>query len=165
MLADSSLLQCTCTIIIIHTVRSCKWKAIMTIYDGLIEMRKAGMNSTSLVFVNMISSSFRIQPIMKETCLYHAYQHAIKTVVMWYDRVVSSFERFKWSDLAHVHACSWNKINIASTIFMFMVIYILLMCVLWYCCFRWLLCFRAYVFEPSRPLACNIKLVLFSICV
>ena len=44
-------------------------KAIMTIYDGLIEMRKAGMNSTSLVFVNMISSSFLIQPIMNETYL------------------------------------------------------------------------------------------------
>ena len=41
----------------------------MTTYDELIEMRKAGMNSTSLVFVNMISSSFLIQPIMKETCL------------------------------------------------------------------------------------------------
>ena len=41
----------------------------MTIYDELIEMRKAGMNSTSLVFVNMISSSFLIQPIMNETCL------------------------------------------------------------------------------------------------
>ena len=41
----------------------------MTIYDGLIEMREAGMNSTSLVFVNMISSSFLIQPIMNETCL------------------------------------------------------------------------------------------------
>ena len=38
----------------------------MTIYDGLIEMREAGMNSTSLVFVNMISSSFLIQPIMNE---------------------------------------------------------------------------------------------------
>ena len=36
----------------------------MTIYDGLAEMREAGMNSTSLVFVNMISSSFLIQPIM-----------------------------------------------------------------------------------------------------
>ena len=41
----------------------------MTIYDGLTEMRKAGMNSTSFVFVNMISSSFLIQPIMNETCL------------------------------------------------------------------------------------------------
>ena len=41
----------------------------MTIYDGLIEMREAGMNSTSLVFVNMISSAFLIQPIMNETCL------------------------------------------------------------------------------------------------
>ena len=41
----------------------------MTIYDGLIEMREAGMNSTSLVFVNMISSSFLIQPIMNGTCL------------------------------------------------------------------------------------------------
>ena len=41
----------------------------MTIYDGLIEMRKAGMNSTSLVFVNTISSSFLIQPVMNETCL------------------------------------------------------------------------------------------------
>ena len=41
----------------------------MTIYDELIEMREAGMNSTSLVFVNMISSSFLIQPIMNETCL------------------------------------------------------------------------------------------------
>ena len=29
----------------------------MTIYDGLIEMREAGMNSTSFVFVNMMSSS------------------------------------------------------------------------------------------------------------
>ena len=37
--------------------------------DELIEMRKAGMNSTSLVFVNMISSSFLIQPIMnKNVC-------------------------------------------------------------------------------------------------
>ena len=61
MLADSSLVQCTCTIIIIHTVQSCKWKAIMTIYDGLIEMGEAGMNSTYLVFVNMINSSFLIQ--------------------------------------------------------------------------------------------------------
>jgi len=41
----------------------------MTIYDGLIGMRKAGMNLTYLVFVNMISSSFLIQPIMNETCL------------------------------------------------------------------------------------------------
>ena len=41
-------------------------KAIMMIYDGMIEMREAGMNSTSLVFVNMISSSFLIQPIMNE---------------------------------------------------------------------------------------------------
>ena len=56
-------------IIIIHTIRSCKWKAIMTIYDELTEIRKAGMNLTSLVFVNMISSSFLIQPIMNETCL------------------------------------------------------------------------------------------------
>ena len=69
MLADSSLVQCTCTIIIIHIIRSCKWKAIMTIYDGLTEMRKAGMNSTSLVFVNMMSSSFLIQLIMnKHVC-------------------------------------------------------------------------------------------------
>ena len=59
--------------------------------------------------------------------VYLACQHAIKMVVMWYERVVSSFERFEWLDLAHVHACSWNKINIASTIFMFKVIYILLM--------------------------------------
>ena len=69
MLADSSLVQCTCTIIIIHTVRSCKWKAIMTIYDEWLRWGKAGMNSTYLVFVNMISSSFLIQPIMNETCL------------------------------------------------------------------------------------------------
>ena len=41
-------------IIIIHIVRSCKWKAIMTMYVGLIEMGEAGMNSTSLVFVNMM---------------------------------------------------------------------------------------------------------------
>ena len=41
----------------------------MTIYDGLIEMGEAGMNLTSLVFVNMISSSFLIQPIMnKHVC-------------------------------------------------------------------------------------------------
>ena len=49
----SSLVQCTCTLIIIHTVRSCKWKAIMTIYDEMIEMRKCWY-STYLVFVNMI---------------------------------------------------------------------------------------------------------------
>ena len=61
--------QRTCTIIIIHTVRSCKWKEMMMIYDGLIEMRKAGMSYTSLVFVNMMSSSFLIQPIMsKHVC-------------------------------------------------------------------------------------------------
>ena len=41
----------------------------MTIYDGLIEMREDGMNSTSFVFVTMISSSFLIQPIMnKHVC-------------------------------------------------------------------------------------------------
>ena len=41
----------------------------MMIYDGLAEMRKSGMNSTSFVFVNMISSSFLIQPIMnKHVC-------------------------------------------------------------------------------------------------
>ena len=41
----------------------------MTTYDGLIEMREAGMKSTSLVFVNMISSPFPIQPIMnKHVC-------------------------------------------------------------------------------------------------
>ena len=33
--------------------------------------------------------------------VYLACQHAIKMVVMWYDRVVSSFERFEWLDLAH----------------------------------------------------------------
>jgi len=38
--------------------------------------------------------------------VYLACQHAIKMVVMWYDRVVSSFEQFEWLDLAHVHACS-----------------------------------------------------------
>ena len=38
----------------------------MTIYDGVIEMREAGMNSTSLVFVNMMSSSFLIQLIMNK---------------------------------------------------------------------------------------------------
>ena len=53
--------------------------------------------------------------------VYLACQHAIKMVVMWYDRVVSSFERFEWLDLAS------TIINIASTIFMFMVHYILLM--------------------------------------
>ena len=38
-------------------------------YDGLIEMGEAGMNLTYLVFVNMISSSFLIQPIMnKHVC-------------------------------------------------------------------------------------------------
>ena len=37
----------------------------MMIYDEMIEMGEAGMNSTSLAFVNMISSSFLIQPIMK----------------------------------------------------------------------------------------------------
>ena len=38
----------------------------MTIYDEMIEMREVGMSSASLVFVNMISSSFLIQPIMNE---------------------------------------------------------------------------------------------------
>ena len=56
-----------------------------------------------------------------------ACQHDIKMVVMWYDRVISSFERFEWLDLAHAHACSRNKIKIASMICMFMVNYILLM--------------------------------------
>ena len=41
----------------------------MTKYDEMTEMREAGMNSTYLIFVNMISSSFLIQPIMNETCL------------------------------------------------------------------------------------------------
>ena len=59
--------------------------------------------------------------------VYLACQHVIKMVLMWYDRLVSSFEQFEWLDLAHVDACSSNKINIASTIFMFMVHYILLM--------------------------------------
>ena len=41
----------------------------MMIYDGLTEMRKAGMNSTSFVFVNMMSPSFLIQLIMnKHVC-------------------------------------------------------------------------------------------------
>ena len=39
------------------------------IYDEMIEMREAGMNLTYLAFVNIISSSFLIQPIMNETCL------------------------------------------------------------------------------------------------
>ena len=39
--ADSGLVQCTCTIIIIHTVRLCKSKAIMTTYDEMIEMTKS----------------------------------------------------------------------------------------------------------------------------
>ena len=33
------------------------------------------------------------------------------------------------------------------------------MSVLRYCCFRWLIYDRALVFEPSRPLACNMMLV------
>ena len=41
MFADSNLVQCTWTLIIIHTVRSCKWEAIMTICDEMIEMRKS----------------------------------------------------------------------------------------------------------------------------
>ena len=41
----------------------------MTIYDGLTEMGKAGMNLTSFVFVNMMSPSFLIQLIMnKHVC-------------------------------------------------------------------------------------------------
>jgi len=36
-----------------------------------------------------------------------ACQHTIKMVVMWNDRLVSSFEQFEWLDLAHVHACSF----------------------------------------------------------
>ena len=41
----------------------------MMIYDGLTEMRKAGMNSTSFVFVNMMSPVFLIQLIMnKHVC-------------------------------------------------------------------------------------------------
>ena len=38
----------------------------MTIYGEMIEMREAGMNSTSLDFVNMIHSSLLIQPIMNK---------------------------------------------------------------------------------------------------
>ena len=53
----------------------------MMIYDELPEMRKAGMNSTSFVFVNMMSSSFLIQLVMNKhvcndirdhSCLCHA---------------------------------------------------------------------------------------------
>ena len=40
----------------------------------------------------------------------------------------------------------------------------LLMLVLKYCCFRWFICIQPYVFEHSRPLACNIKLLLFYLC-
>ena len=41
----------------------------MMIYDGLTEMRKAGMNSTSFVVVNMMSSLFLIQLVMnKHVC-------------------------------------------------------------------------------------------------
>ena len=98
MLGDSSLVQCTCTIIIIHTVRLCKWKAIMMIYDGLIEMREAGMNSTSLVFVNMISSLFLIQPIMNETCLQWQLE-IIVAQLLSYSCLHSMFINF--------NACSW----------------------------------------------------------
>ena len=41
----------------------------MMIYDGLTGMRKAGMNSTSFIFVNMMSSSFLIQLVLnKHVC-------------------------------------------------------------------------------------------------
>ena len=38
----------------------------MTIYDVLVEMGEASMHSPSVVFVDMISSSFLIQPIMNK---------------------------------------------------------------------------------------------------
>ena len=54
------------------------------------------------------------------SCLCHAWlamsynsllacQHAIRMIMMWYDGMVSNFEWIEWLDLAHVHACSWNK--------------------------------------------------------
>ena len=56
----------------------------MMIYDGLIEMGEAGMNSTSLVFVNMISSSFLIQPIMNETCLQWQFEIIVAYAMLNY---------------------------------------------------------------------------------
>ena len=38
--------------------------------------------------------------------VYLACEHAIKMAVMWYDSVVSPFERLERLDLAHVHTCS-----------------------------------------------------------
>ena len=123
MLADSSLVQGICTIIIIHIVRSCKRKAIMMIiwwtdldekgwyeldlscfckYDEFI------VPDSAYYEVNIFAMTFRDYSCF--ACLisyefimvYLACQHAIKMVVMWYDRVVSSFEWFEWLDLAHV---------------------------------------------------------------
>ena len=59
--------------------------------------------------------------------VYLACQHAIKMIVMWYDRVVSPLNELSdstWHMFTHVVE---TKINIAFTIFMFMVDYILLM--------------------------------------
>ena len=44
----------------------------MTIYDGLIEMREAGMNLTSFVFVNMMSDT---------SILHHAFM--IIFIALW----------------------------------------------------------------------------------
>ena len=58
--------------------------------------------------------------------IYLGYQHSVKMIVMQYNDTVSSSEcssGLTWYMFMHVV----EKINIASTIFMFMVIYILLM--------------------------------------
>ena len=71
----------------------------MTIYDGLIKMREAGMNSTYLVFVKMISSLFLIQLITKQKSrvVTHIYKNKI-------GRVHSSFSYLNQS-IIYLHYC------------------------------------------------------------
>ena len=76
----------------------------MMIYDGLIEMREAGMNSTYLVFVNMISSLFLIHPIMNETCLASLLSMLVVVVIK---RKPKNISRSSFACWEHSHVNSF----------------------------------------------------------
>ena len=125
-----------------HIIRSCKWKAIMTIFDKVVMEKEVGMNSSCFRFVNMFSS-FDLDSVYYEwTCLWWQLEiiasHAmlkqlvvnndlshrstcIKMVMMWYGSMVFPSEKFKWYGLAHVQTCSWFKTNAAFMMFKFRV--------------------------------------------
>ena len=69
MFADSSSVHGTLALLLFSYLSVVRVKGIMTIYDGLSEMRETGMNSTCSVFVNMFNLLSMIQPIMiKHVC-------------------------------------------------------------------------------------------------